>query len=1094
MPIGDFVMRNTLIVTFISALVILVQCTVQAQITTTMMLGVVTDGTGAVVPGVTVLARNKGTNLSRSVETNEQGAYRIDFLPIGAYELEVSLPGFKTYIQKNIELKVNEPARVDAKLELGDVRETVSVTQAPSAIDTTTAQIGRTIESVDIANLPLVERNTYVLLDLTPGVQSNSNGVATAPSGSNALVLGFPEQRTFINGGVDGGTGSVNYYLDGGINMTGLRNTGNTMPNPEALEEFRVQTNSYSAEYGRFASGVINAVTKSGTNDIHGTVSEFVRNTVFNANDWGSQLAVPPFHRNQFGGTIGAPIKKDRTFFFFSYAGLRQSTSTFLNTAVVPTALERNGDFSKSKIMPTDPATGTPFVCNGVTGAICSNRLDPVAVKIINTYVPPANVAGNIWQGYIPSPFDTNEFLIKFDHSINKSHSISGAYFEYGGTNTVRAGTGNLPWAQQRFDWRQHNLNLSNTWVIDSHRVNQVWLTYVRNFGGRLNLPQTSLSDLGSAFTIQGTPSLPQITVSGYMTLGNAIGGPVAGTNLYSLRELYGWTTGRHAIAFGGELSLNKDIQQTLLNNYGVFSFSGGATKNALADFEIGMPSGVSQDVPVTGYTNSWYTASFIQDNYRIHPKLTLNLGLRWDIQTPPTDPQNRATTYVAGQKSRVNPLAPVGQLFYGDPGVERGVIPVRWHHVSPRVGLAWDPSGSGKTSIRAAAGVFYGSLSGNEWNTLTNFEPFAIRLSFSNISTNVNSAGVPQGATLSNPYNAYVGGNPFPYKGTFINGGSIFGPALDFQWPYTYQLNFSLQRQVTQSLALTAAYVGSLSHDLPFAQDVNYPTLSSTATNNGANVLSRRPNPAFGQVLLMQSNQTASYHGLQITSQLRMTHHVQLNAFYVLSKTWDSVQLQNNTSQGGAQNMNNLRAERAVADTDQRHVFTASLYYQPNYYTGRSALLRNVLTGWAISPIVKLRTGLPFTVTNNGIDANLDGSTPTDRAQVVGDPYLSNPNAAEWFNTAAFAQNKAVTGVATDGNSPRNVLYGPAYHNVDLGVSRTFKLNERTHLTFRAEASNLFNTASLLQPGVGVTSATFGSIRTANPMRKLQFGLRLSY
>ena len=783
---------------------------------------------------------------------------------------------------------------------------------------------------MEIETLPLVDRNVYTLLDLTPGVQSNSGGTATAPSGSNALVLGYPEQRTFINGGVDGGSGSVNYYLDGGINMTGLRNTGNILPNPDAIEEFRLQTNSYNAEYGRYASGVINVLTKSGTNVFHGSVFEFLRNTVFNANDWGSLLARAPFHRNQFGATLGGPIRKDKTFFFFSYSGLRQATSTFLNNAIVPTALERTGNFSASTTKPTDPATGTTFVCNGVTGVICPSRLDPVAMKIINTYIPQANVPGSIWQGYVPSPYNSNDFLLKFDHQINAAHRFTGSYFETSGTNTVRAGTGNLPWAYQQFNWRQHNLNLSDVWVIDPTKINQAWITFTRNYGGRLNLPQTSLGDLGSAFTIQGTPSLPQITVSGFFTLTNAIGGPTAGGNFYSVRDVFSWTKGRHALKLGGEASLEKDIQDTLLNNYGVFTFNNSVTKNALADFLIGIPSAVTQDAPVRAYNNSWYTALFAQDDFRIHPRLTLNLGLRWDLQTPITDPQNRVDTYVAGQKSTVNPLAPAGQLFYGDPGVGRGVVPMRWHHVSPRVGLAWDPFGDGKTSIRAAGGIFYGSISGNEWNTMTNFEPFATRLTFTNTNAKTSAAGVPLGASLSNPYNAFVGGDPFPYKGTFVSGGGIFGIAQNFQWPYSYQLNTSIQRQVTKDLSITAAYVGSLFHDLPFARDVNYPVVTPTATSAGASVLARRPNPAFGAVLMMASDQTASYNGLQITAVKRMSRHVTFNTFYTFSKSMNSVELQNNTTQGLAQNYSNLREERAVADTDQRHVFGASVNYQP--------------------------------------------------------------------------------------------------------------------------------------------------------------------
>ncbi len=949
----------------------------------------------------------------------------------------------------------------------------------------------------EITSLPLVERNVYTLLDLTPGVQSNNNGVAAASTGTSSLILGFPEQRTLINGGTDGGTGSVNYYLDGGTNMTNLRNTGNILPNPDAIQEFRVQTNSYNAEYGRFASGVINVLTKSGTNTFHGSVFEFIRNTKFNANDWGSQLEKPPFRRNQFGATIGGPIKTDKAFFFASYSGLRQTTSSFLSGAVVPTALERSGNFTASGTKPIDPATGLAFTCNGVTNVICPNRIDPVAAKIVTDYIPLSNLAGSRWQGNQPSPFNSNEYLGKVDYQLNEAHRLTFTYFNTGGTNTVKAGGGNLPWASQQFAWRQHNVNISDVWLISSDKINQVWLTYTRNLGGRLNTPATSLGDLGSAFTIQGAPSLPQVTVTGFFTLTNSIGGPRAGTNFYSIRDVFSWTKGSHSLKFGGEVSRDKDIQETLLNNYGVFTFNNGATRNAFADFLIGIPSAVTQDAPVTAYTDSWYTAFFVQDDYRIRPRLTLNLGLRWDIQTPPTDPQNRVVNYVPGLKSTVNPAAPVGAQFYGDPGVERGAIPVSYGHISPRFGFAWDPFGDGKTSLRGAAGMFYGSISGNEWNTQTNFQPFSTRLTFTNINQRTNAAGVPLGASLSNPYNAFVGGNPFPYKGNFITGGGLFAVAQDFKWPRTVQLNASVQRQITNDLTVGVAYVGTISSNLPFGRDVNYPVLTATATSAGANILSRRPNPAFGAVLLLNSDQNASYHGMQITSAMRMSHRVSFNAFYTFSKTLSSVQLHNNTTQGLAQNYSKLGLDKGRADTDQRHVFSMSLNYQPDYFSGSHVIVRTLLNGWSISPIIKLRSGLPFTITNGNVDANLDGQT-NDRAALIGDPFISNPTPERWFNTAAFVQNKVVTGVATDGSSPRNLLDGPGYKVVDLAISRDFNLNERFKLRFRGEATNVFNMVNLGQPGAavpsGATSTTFGVITSANAMRKMQFGLRLTF
>jgi len=1087
-----------------------------AQSTTATMVGTVSDPGGASVANAQVTARNVDTGLSRTVNSSDEGTYRIEFLPVGKYTVDVTLTGFKRAYVSDIVLEVNDTKRVDVTLAVGQVSESVTISDtATPAVNTSTSEIARTIQSAEITSLPLVERNVYTLLDLTPGVQSNNNGVATASTGTSTFILGYPEQRTLINGGTDGGTGSVNYYLDGGINMTNLRNTGNILPNPDAIQEFKVQTNSYNAEYGRYASGVINVLTKSGTNQFHGSAFEFLRNTVFNANDWGSTLARAPFHRNQFGGTLGGPIKKDRAFFFASYSGLRQATSTFLSGARVPTALERIGNFTASATKPTDPATNSPFVCNGVTNVICPNRQDPVAVKIINDFIPTSNVTlanGNAgWQGNIATPYNFDEYLGKVDYQLNDAHRLSVSYFNTGGTSTTRGGSGNLRWSLQNSTWRQHSVNASDVWILSSAKINQVWLTFSRNFGGRINTPATSLTDLGSAFTIQGTPNLPQITVTGYYTLGQQIGGPTAGTNFYSARDVFSWIKGQHSLKLGGEISLNKDIQQTLLNNYGVFTFNanstarvagGGVTAaagNAFADFLIGIPSAVTQDAPVTGYTNSWYTALFVQDDFKVRPRVTLNLGLRWDVQTAPTDPLNRVVNYEPGRKSIVNAAAPVGALFFGDPGVERAGIPTSYTHFSPRVGFAWDVAGDGKTSIRGAAGLFYGSISGNEWNTMTNFQPFSTRLTFTNINQKTNAAGVPLGASLSNPYNAFVGGNPFPYKGTFTTGGGLFPVASDFEWPYTFQMNISVQRQVTRALVVGAAYVDTSSHNLPFARDINYPLLTSTATSAGANILARRPNPLFGAVLELDSDQDASYHGLQITSAMRMSHHVSFNAFYTFSKTNSSAQLYNSTTQGLAQNYSNLTAEYGAGDTDQRHVFSMSMTYKPDYFSKNdNAVLRHVFNGWSISPIVKIRSGLPFTVTNGNVDANLDGNT-NDRARLIGDPHIDNPTAARWFNTAAFAQNPVVTGVATDGNSPRNFLYGPGYWTVDLGLSRDFNLTERVNLRFRAEATNAFNHVNLGQPGnsvpaTGSTSASFGVITSANSMRKMQFGLRLTF
>jgi Carboxypeptidase regulatory-like domain len=1074
-------------------LAVFVPMSLMAQVTTGTIVGIVTDPSGAAIPAAQITATNMGTSLKRTVQSNGAGEYRIEFLPVGEYSVEAGATGFKKLLRRNVVLNVNDVARVDMSLAMGQTAEVMEVTAAAPLVNTSNVELGRTVENAEIIDLPIVNRNVYTLLDLTPGVQRSEN----------SIVLGYPEQRTLINGGVDGGAGSVNYYLDGGTNMTSLRNTGNILPNPDAIQEFRVQTNNYNAEYGRFASGIINVLTKSGTNEFHGSLFEFVQNTVLNANDWGNNISgTPPLHRNRFGGTFGGPVVKDKTFFFGSYAGLRQVTSTFLTGAIVPTALERGGDFSQSAVKPNDPTTGKPFPNNFIP----ANRRDQVAMNVINNFIPTANVGANKWQGFLASPYDTDEFLAKVDHNFNEKHRLTVSYFETSGTNTVRAGTGNLPWSRQRFDWRQHGANVSETWVVSPDKVNQAWLTYTRNFGGRLNVPQQSLADLGSLFTPQGTPSLPQLNVTGIFNLTQAIAGPVAGTNFYSLRDTLSYTRGRHAFKFGGEVSLDKDIQQALLNNYGVFTFNGVVSKNVLADFELGLPSQLQQDAPSFGFTNAWYTALFAQDDFRIHPRLTLNLGVRWDVQTAPTDPQNKESTFVPGAHSTVKPSAPPGILFSGDPGITRGIVGVEWHHISPRIGFAWDPFGDGKTAIRGGAGIFFGSVSGNQWNTTSNFEPFAVRLTFTNNNSATNKGS---GGTLTNPYKGLPGGDPFPYHGQFVNGGSIFGPSPNFHWPYTYQLNVSVQRQLTNTLSVAASYVGSLSHNLPFAVDLNYPVSTGA---NAANIQARRPlnNPAstnnFGPVLSMQSGQTASYNGLQLVATQRMSHHLQFNAFYVYSKTFDSVQLQNNTTQALVQDFANMAADRGVADTDMRHQLVASIIWQPDYYSGGSSVLRNILNGWSISPILKMHSGFPFTVLN-GVDANFDGNN-TDRAQLIGNPSTGVcPNGSPvgsalcWFNTSAFARNNQAPGTPVDGNSPRNFLRQDGFRDVDLAIFRNFKLREGLTLQARGEAMNVFNLVSLNAPaatapanGTPPGSTTFGQVSSAQPMRQLQLGLRLTF
>ena len=595
-----------------------------AQVATGTILGNVKDTSGAAVPTAIVTATNLGTQFARSTTTDSAGQYALRLLPVGQYKLEVSLTGFKGFTQTGIALEVGRNARVDAVIEPGGVTEVVSVVADAPLVETNSSSLSRTVGQNEVLNLPLVNRDLYSLLSLTGGVTSNEN--------SNSL--GGPEQLTTINGSQRAQIGSVNFQLDGGNNTAGLRGTGNPAPNPEAIQEFRVITNNYAAEYGRYPAGVVDIVTKSGTNDFHGAAFEFFRNESLNAKRWvppgAATSAKDPLDRNQYGAAIGGPLRKDKTFFFASFSGLRQTETYYRNTAVVPTSRERLGDFSQSASKPRDPVTNLPFA----GGIIPTSRLDPAALAIQDKYVPQSNLPNNFFEVSRPDPLSTDEATLKLDHNFKATHSIALSYFYQKGTDTQPLSlTGNIPWVDRDFKWTQHNLNLADTWTLSSTTINQLRFTYVRQFGGRVNNPTTSLGDLNSKFKIQGDPTLPRLTVSGFFTGQTSIAGPDAGSDYWAVRDALSISRGKHSFKFGGEVSYEKIVHDTLLDNYGVFAFNGSKSGNAYADFLLGLPSTFTQDAPIRKTDNGAYLSAFAQDDFRVHPRADLE----------PRDPLRRA-------------------------------------------------------------------------------------------------------------------------------------------------------------------------------------------------------------------------------------------------------------------------------------------------------------------------------------------------------------------------------------------------------------------------------------------------------------------
>ena len=1113
----------------VSLLVLAGSVLVRAQQITATIVGIVTDQQDAVIGNATVKATNVATGFTRSAPTNGIGQYRIEYLPVGGYTVEVTAAGFQKFVQNNLLLTIGESFSLNVKLAVGQASQTITVNEAPPVVNTSDAVLGRTIEPSEVIGLPLVNRNAYTELSLTPGVMANSSSVTQNPAGTPNFTVGLPSEAIQINGSLDAGNATVAFYLDGGNNITGMRNYGNPAPNPDAVEEVRIDTNGFAAEYGQFSGAVVSVVTKSGTNKFHGSLFEFNRNTDFNAYSWSIPAPTfkSPYHRNQFGGTVGGPIKKEKSFFFFSYAGLRQVQGAPVTGATVPTLAERQGDFTQSSLtsgLIYKPGTGKTVLENGAnSGPGCSAAevsagvttggaptagyciaqadLDKVALALAPTSpsaslvsIPLPNGAavaktgGATWSGNYNTPTNSDEYLAKYDMNIGAKDHLGVTYF-FVKTTSTPSGGGNVLWTGVQSHAAQTNTNISDVHTFSPTLANQAWLTFTRAMGGRTMIPVTgpanqTLASFGSNFQIQGPASLPQLTGAGFNT-GNPNAGPVTGSDNYELRDMISLTKGKHNFALGGEFALDKTMFLANLNNYGTISFSTSAptsTGVALADFLTGQINAFEQDSPYVTHLSAWHTALFAQDNYRITPRFTANIGLRWDIDTFPTEAHDRTESFVPGQQSTVAPGAPVGAVYPGDKGIGRGIVTTPLGHFSPRLGFAWDPFGDGKTSIRAAAGIFYGSVSGNEWNQPGNAMPFAIRNGFGSETSlqYIYDVGFPCTPTGS-PAHCPAGGGIFPYSYTpanpkFYPSQSIEAIGPHFKESSIYQYNFSVQRQLPYKISVTAAYVGTQGRHLGSFLDANYAPYSTVNSSGGALVgalstsaasqeqrrqydagINLTPGTLSGITYLI-SDGISNYNALQISASKAMSKSFTVNGFYVWSRALEDGEFVQNGGMTGVQDygvlgkpftaQNNsmgalgggLKEEYQLMGNNRSHNATISGMWTPNYFHGSNQIVSELVNGWTISSIVYMMSGTPVTV-GSGSNLNFD-TAGNSRPNSTGVPFKMDAHrprlpagyhggqsatsaAGEWFNSTYVAANKTNL-AAAQASGMSYILNGP--------------------------------------------------------------------
>ncbi len=1058
------------------------------QETTASMQGAVSDVNQAFVSGAKITATNQATGFVRTAISDESGNYALPLLPVGRYDLAVEAANFQRFVQRNIVLVLNQDARVNVQLTAGAVSETVEVNAEASLINLEQGALGQVIGRRRIDELPLNGRNFLRLATLQAGVTPNIMLLSE-------FTPAHPGQVSFTVNGLR--AQSNNFLLDGTDNNDSFIGTAGGVPSPDALQEFRILTNAYSAEYGRGAGAVVNIVTRGGTNKFHGSAFEFVRNDVFDARNFFSDT-VPKLRQNQFGGTFGGPIRQNKTFFFGSYEGFRQIQGVTAS-AIVPSLQQRQGNFGAAASirdpLRTGNCTATDTTACFPNGIIPLDRFSPVTRRILD-FLPAPNRGTNSFVSVRDGKTDSNQFLVRGDHNFSARNSFSIRYFFEDG-NSIKPftlpppiNTPGFPFADK---FRFQNLAVSDTHVFSPN------LIYEFRFGHAytkldFNKPafQIDPRSFGFTFPSLGKPNFPLIFISGLTAFGTSFETDgLRRDNVYQFKNHLTYIRGRHSIKTGVDVFRNLFNLQENNNLAGTFNITGGVTGNPVADFLLGQPSRFTQGSPgEPAFFRSTYAQPYIQDDFRINNRLTLNFGLRYELNLPVSERRNGMIAFRPGEKSQTYPNAPRGLLFQGDPGVEQ-IVPTDKNNLAPRVGFAFDVFGDGKTSLRGGYGIYFDSLLGTLYGNFVTSTPFTV------------AVNAPTPRNFADPFS---GASPFVGN---LDPTTLFPNLLslnvidpNYESPDAQQWNLTVQREITKDFVVEASYVGTKGTHLPGTVVLNTAVFSPTAT--AQNVEQRRPfAPAFGRILNYQSTFNSNYHGLQLTANKRFSRGFSFLAAYTFSKTIDDGSFPTGRRAIGIgtipQDQKDLRNERGLSALDARHRFVVSYLYELPFFRSQKGVLGKIFGGFQFNGITTIQTGRPILI-QDGSDANLDG-VASDRPDLIGNPNLPRgertPN--RFFNTSAFARVPARTN--RFGNAGRNIVTGPGYNNTDVSLFKRIAIRERANIELRWEVFNVFNTPNFENPNGGVptnniASPVFGSLLNIvpNSERIMQFAVRFSF
>ena len=1074
----------------------------RAQGTAAEIVGTVKDVSEAVLPGVVLTIMHPASGQERRLSTDSRGNYVAAALSVGEYTIRAELPNFKTQIRAGIVLQVGDRVRVDMVMELGEVTEQITVTEAVPLMRTTNAEVSEVIANQRIVDLPLNGRQFVQLALLSDNVYLSpvgNRGAALAQTGRQVLVGG---QRA----------GHNMYFLDGVSITDQYFNNLVASPSIDAIQEFKIQKSIYAAEFGGKASAIINAATKSGSNSLHGSVYEFLRNDVFDARNFFAGSEPPPLRQNQFGGVLGGPIQKDQTFFFLSYEGFRERRN-LTRTFSLPSANVRAGDFSGLPTiydpLTTDPVTGErrPFPGNRIPG----DRLDPVARAFLEK-VPLPNLPGEV-QNFVASPNlknDHNQFIVRTDHYLSQNDSLFGRFYFANFVTFQPFGNSNLnevlvPGFGYEITTFTRNLALSETHIFSPSLINEFRFGFLRVTGGQESENQGI--DFAGQSGLQGVTRDPRkmgFPAFSFSDAYSSMGDP--GTlvsrrnNSFDFFNNLSWIRGSHNMKFGVYFYRLRFNPLVSPNTRGSFTFTprfsssttGLADGNAFADFLLGYPSNAQGGIgrgEEDGRTT--WMHFYGQDDWRVNQNLTVNAGVRYEVNTQMVETGNRLANIeldrfviASDEEGNIHPDANALLKVLDDSGVpyvtskeagyHRSLQRPNFHRVAPRFGLAWSPGGSDRTVVRAGFGLFFNQAAYGIQTGLALNLPFYFNKS-------VSTAADTQIPTLTTA-------NILQAPTT----GSIGGDGLDYKYrsEYAESWTFSLQRMLSPNWAVQATYFGSK------VVGADSRTLLNIPEPGPGDIDSRRPNPKLSGFRTIRWDGYSSYNSLSLKLEKRYSRGLTFDANYTWSKSIDDASSPGPTAHefNLPQDVRNMGAEKGLSSFDHRHRFVFTYSYEfpfgPGHFFQPSGWLGKLVEGWSTTGIGTFQTGAPITVNLGSDNANI-GAGPAQRPNLLRNPNLDSGTPERWFDTEAFEMPEPFT----FGNAGRNLVVEAGENRIDFSLLKNTQINEGTRLEFRTEIFNLLNHTNFVgAPGRIFGSSNFGRLFNAGPSRQLQFALKLIF